>query len=119
MAKCCTSEGKGMRFLNPLHIGSLSIVTQIFHATCHAEIKSTNALASRLRNEACHSRSATPDLQDRPKNVSPAKLLAAKLRASRSPTPDRVLAGLKRKVDEDETEIVQHHEDSPPTKKIS
>ena len=99
---------------------SLSIA-QIFHATCHAEMVSSSTLAAKLRGEASASRGTTPEAD----LSSTSKLLNTgspkpKARTSKSPTPDRLLAGTKRKAVDEASSTVERSEDStPPSKKIA
>lgn len=98
---------------------TISLESQVFHATCHAEaVASTNSLAARLRTEvASGSRSGTPDAQSA--RCTPPKPAAVALRksTSHSPSPQSKLAGTKRKAENDDPSLPA--DGTPPAKKLA
>lgn len=92
----------------------LLFLTQIYHATCHAEARtSATTIAARLRMDAAvvRSRSATPDVSSQ--RGTPPRTTSVKTESS----PLR-LAGTKRKVEsEDVPGLGSEAEGSPPMKK--
>jgi pre-mRNA cleavage complex 2 protein Pcf11 len=95
---------------------------RIYHATCHAEaITSTSGLAARLRSEKAHgSRSATPEVHPMAGILSGSRITPPPdLRISSSPpTPDSKMAGMKRKVENSDSNIPEEASGTPPAKKV-
>ncbi|KAF9464447.1 hypothetical protein BDZ94DRAFT_1289358 [Collybia nuda] len=100
---------------------------RVYHATCHAEaVASTNNLAARLRTEmATGSRSGTPEAQSMSVPLSRSTPPRATLRdsmsksPSRSPSLESKLAGMKRKVDHNDSVISGEADGTPPFKKLA
>jgi len=120
---------------------AVRVKDKIYHATCRDEMKSSTTLAARLLSEAgvsLGSRSGTPDLvaddisrrsrtppslaDNKPAESLQVPAVAAlalinKIRASKSPTPERSLAGTKRKAESDEPD--GRMERTPPLKRVA
>jgi pre-mRNA cleavage complex 2 protein Pcf11 len=101
---------------------------QIFHATCHAEaLASTSNLAARLRLEKAHgSRSATPEVHLMTGIQSTLRLTppSAQLRKSRSQSPSQAspeskVAGIKRKVENTDSNLTREANGTPPYKRVA
>ncbi|KAK1233313.1 mRNA 3' end processing factor [Marasmius sp. AFHP31] len=81
---------------------------RIYHATCHAEA-SSNTLVARLRTDvSSRSRSGTPERVFQPKQQTPPRGLSS---------PESKLAGIKRKVDDNDT--LSETEGTPRLKKMA
>lgn len=109
-----------IRVVSPFRAGANN-VSQVYHATCHAEATS-NTLAVRLRNEAGkRSRSSTPqtDTRGSPPKPLTGSGLRSELRPSASPSRDTAVAGTKRKVDSENTGVKTDGRDSPAAKKVA
>ncbi|KAJ8086820.1 mRNA 3' end processing factor [Marasmius tenuissimus] len=82
---------------------------RIYHATCHAEA-SSNTLVARLRTDvSSRSRSGTPERVFQPKQQTPPRGLSS--------SPESKLAGIKRKVDDNDT--LSEPEGTPRLKKMA
>ncbi|KAL0573968.1 mRNA 3' end processing factor [Marasmius crinis-equi] len=83
---------------------------RIYHATCHAEA-SSNTLVARLRTDvtSSRSRSGTPERVLQTKQQSPLRGVSS--------SPDTKLAGIKRKVEDDDT--ISEPEGTPQLKKVA
>jgi len=107
---------------------AVRVKDKIYHATCHAEMAASSTLAAKLRAEgAGSSRVMTPDITDS-NRLTPTKAsvsgsvlaeVQAKLRASKSPTPERPLAGTKRKAEDEPAGLDDSCNRTPPFKKVA
>ena len=82
----------------------------------------SSSLSAKLRGES--SRGVTPEITDSGRSTPPLKAaltasMKAKLRSSKSPTPDNVVPNLKRKAESDSDEAaVEKLIETPPLKKV-
>ena len=95
---------------------SFSMLLQIFHATCHAEMATSSSLAARLRNEITSSRSGTSEADIKRCTRSATSKGLEKIGVTGSPASDQAQAGVKRKAEEDASDIVNV---TPPFKKVA
>lgn len=84
----------------------------------------SSTLAAKLRNELTASRAQTPEVDSNrstpPKGASAVpSALKTMMRASKSPTPERALAGTKRKAEGDVESTEDGTQRTPPMKKTA